>query len=727
MLKQFRKYILNKNFVFLLITFVILNIIFQPFNSKPNDEPSFNIEYLVQKEDVGCRKEEFDYMNSISIQYLKKDTNQLYKLFKQCESQYDYYVDLVKITELNAESDIDEPVKDMMKQAKFNLDMELFLIELDLDYFKPKKHKQIECYAELFDKKLNVPERNEQMLGIKYEFLKEYNYKFVSNRTGFYYISCNNEKFDRIFHNVYNILPKNLTRLVKNVKSYLKHVDAMKKDIADSKDNPMLVDLEYKECEPSSDEKINNNNKESKLNVLIICIDSMSFNHFKRVFPLTYYYLNSIMKNNIIFENYNVVGEKTYSNILPFLTGLVVDQNGELNITTEVDYFRNIDSTFHDYFPFAWRDFEGLDYLTSYSEDEAPIGIFNLIKNGFRYWPTHFYAQPFWFKYDQIKSGPHLCHNKVPTYITSLSIIEQLMKNFNEYKDIHQKSYFSFNFLKYYTHNYLAIPQNFDNSLKEMLHNFEKKGYLDDTLLVIMGDHGNRLTNYFSDTDYGKIEHKNPLLSIRVPDKLKKMDYYKNMARNKYKLISPFDLHKTLKHFYYINKNENSNNNLCRSYFKNSEPKIRSKRGVSLFESISSERTCTEALIPSIFCNCNKYVEILEEKFLKDTDMKYNFNSSSHFILDHINNVTNSFREQCVLFELVKIISVKKVFTDNLEYYEFYLLFQPGDAIFKANLIFSNETLSIYENIIRISLYKSQSACVNDHRLAGFCYCRKQL
>jgi hypothetical protein len=191
-------------------------------------------------------------------------------------------------------------------------------------------------------------------------------------------------------------------------------------------------------------------------------------------------------------------------------------------------------------------------------------------------------------------------------------------------------------------------------------------------------------------------------------------------------------LHKTLKHFYYINKNENllkpnKNRGLCRNYFKYSEPKIRSKRGVSLFEDIPTSRTCTDALIPNIFCNCNIYVEISEEKFKIDTDMKHDFNSSSRFILDHINNLTNHVRDQCVLFELVKIISVKKILTDNIEYYEFYLLFQPGNAIFKANLVYNDAVLYVYENIIRISLYRNQSACLKDYRLAGFCYCKKQV
>ena len=70
-----------------------------------------------------------------------------------------------------------------------------------------------------------------------------------------------------------------------------------------------------------------------------------------------------------------------------------------LNYSSEINFYRDIDSTFHDHFPFIWNDYENLGYVTMYQEDDPSIAIFNYYKNGFRYSPTTFYGRPFWSKY----------------------------------------------------------------------------------------------------------------------------------------------------------------------------------------------------------------------------------------------------------------------------------------------------------------------------------------
>jgi hypothetical protein len=695
--------------VALLVIFnYVLKFIFQ-------NEISLASETQIKKVQISCEQPSFNPKNNISMLYLAKDYQKQSELFFKCHEKDSNWDDLVSIDHLNvdARSKKDKYIEDQIKYLKFNFDHDLYLLSLNLNYFKNESvRKDITCYAEMFDKNINEPERssNIKMIGQKHMFLDEYNNRLVVNKPGFYYISCiYNEK--TIFENVYTIFSKNISS---QMQSYLKHVDDLKATISgDSAENPMLKDLNYENCDYSSNKK-----RSEKLNVLIIVLDSMSSNHFKRVFPETHEYLEKKLKNNILFENFNVVGEKTFSNMLPMLTGLVVDSIEQINLTSEIDYFRTLDSTYHDLYPFIWRQYERLGYFTAYNEDMANVGIFNLVKKGFKYTPTHFYAQPFWFKYHKIKTGPHLCHNNKPTYATSLEQIKLLVNGLGE------TSYFSFNFLKYYTHNYLSVPPQFDEKLKEMLNEFEESGRLKKTMLILMGDHGNRLTSYFTDTYFGETEHRNPFLSIRIPHALWESQYFKNMIDNKNKLLTSFDLYKTLKQFYYLNKNENFKlADKCRQYFQNGIDHIRSMRGVSLFESIPHNRTCSNSLIPSMYCNCNKVtVKIKNEEFVQKT--KFSFEVASLILLNHINNKTRLYRKICTLYEINHVINVNHVVSDKIEHFEFKLMLDPNDAIFRGNLILRNKTLAVYGDVKRLSLYRNESACMSDYTLHGFCFCK---
>lgn len=110
----------------------------------------------------------------------------------------------------------------------------------------------------------------------------------------------------------------------------------------------------------------------------------MAKNHFRRIFPITYKYLTEELSNNIFYENFNKIGENTYPNVVPMLTGLVIDSNQENNISYELSYYRKLDGTFQDNLPFIWQEFEKIGYLTQFNEEKAQVGMFNLKRDGFR-------------------------------------------------------------------------------------------------------------------------------------------------------------------------------------------------------------------------------------------------------------------------------------------------------------------------------------------------------
>ena len=94
---------------------------------------------------------------------------------------------------------------------------------------------------------------------------------------------------------------------------------------------------------------------------------------------------------------------------------------------------------------------------------------------------------------------------------------------------------------KYFRNKMLG---GFDAELTDLIQQFETKGYLDKTLLIVMSDHGSRLSQYGFYTEPGRIERSMPFMSIRLPKQLLNTQFHSNLKSNKNKLISMFDVYK---------------------------------------------------------------------------------------------------------------------------------------------------------------------------------------
>lgn len=227
-----------------------------------------------------------------------------------------------------------------------------------------------------------------------------------------------------------------------------------------------------------------------------------------------------------------------------------------------------------------------MGYVTMYQEDDPSIAIFNYYKKGFRLQPTSFYGRPFWTKYYDIRSGPEKCHYKKPTFQLWIEQIENFIKQMSNPSSV---PYFSFNFLTEMTHDHLAIPSNLDKQLRNFLNRINSNGYLDNTMLLLFSDHGNRLNYYSYATEGGKLEKNLPFLSIKIPRKLKGTVFSSNLKDNTNKLISFFDIFQTIRQFYHINK-YGLNSTIVFEELKTCNKKVeknvlneRSRRGISLF------------------------------------------------------------------------------------------------------------------------------------------------
>lgn len=413
--------------------------------------------------------------------------------------------------------------------------------------------------------------------------------------------------------------------------------------------------------------------------------------------------------------------------MLALLAGIIEEPMSEYDILNgEIEFYRRLDSTsFHDLLPFIWKRFEELGYVTMYQEDDPYIAIFNFIKDGFRYWPAGLYNRAFNLQYYATRSGPDKCHHAKPSYATWLQQIELFLDRMNS--SINQNTpFFSFNFLTEMTHNYLAVPGDFDRLLVSLLKKLQTSGVLDNTLLIIMGDHGNRILKYSYATEMGKLERYRPFLSIKLPARLAGTRHFSHLVSNKNQLVSFFDLYQTLRHFLYMNQHgisETTPN--CSQQFKANLASIRSRRGISLLEQLPKNRTCRDALIPNHLCQCFDQVVLSNAQFQLETGLSYD--KAALVLLNYINGLTSDYRSLCEPFHLNRTVSVKRINMNNIRFYTVLVVFEPGEAWFEANLLHDGyKSLRVYKTPTRMSRYDSQSHCIQNDVLKNFCFCRDQ-
>lgn len=338
---------------------------------------------------------------------------------------------------------------------------------------------------------------------------------------------------------------------------------------------------------------------------------------------------------------------------------------------------------------------------------------------------------PYWYKYEAIRNDPPTCHNNKHSFDLQFENLNHFFDRMNSNEPNKKIPYFMFNFMKFFTHDFFTFPPEYDTKLKNTIEELEQKGYLDNTLFVLMSDHGARTTSHTFITESGRTERSLPYLSIRLPKKLWNTKLERNLIMNKNKLVTHFDTFKTLRHFFYINKKEdflNKNSDKCSHKLKNSFKDIQGLRGISLFETIPTDRSCSDALIPNIYCTCNQRSDMDEPEFFSETNTTYERIKELSMLA--INEPTNKLRDKCALFTFDKLLSARKNLLSSMFFYEFRLMVQPGDAIFAVyfryrflNIKPKDRFLERYLKHVRLSKYGIQSNCMTNKNLMGYCYC----
>ncbi|GAB6025107.1 hypothetical protein CHUAL_010537 [Chamberlinius hualienensis] len=511
----------------------------------------------------------------------------------------------------------------------------------------------------------------------------------------------------------------------------------LSKDFVEFKDK-ISMDMEYSKVECYSNSKIMYHNYfyriirkpevelryvDDQLSVLVIGIDSVSKSNFIRQFPSTFDFL----ANNLLafdFHGYNKVGLNTFPCLVPYLSGMSAEE-------MENSCWGGGSKNTFDNCTFLWDLFESAGYRTAFVENLDKYGLFLHNKAGRQKQMAHYYGHTLYMMLSKFlpQFQKTACWRGKSDDEMVLNWAYEFQKQFNS------TPHFGHFWMSRLTHDNINTAQYIDLALSKTIINMYNQGLLNKTLLIVMSDHGIRY-GAFRETEMGRVEENLPFLFMLFPQWFQQrfpkiMD---NIRRNRFRLITTFDLHQTLKsiiscEFYSQQQYTSSPSTMDDEEWQSK------KRGISLFQHISSNRSCENAGIPDIYCSCKQNV----------VDVHINspiVPKLTNKLVQQLNQLTAPHRSLCAPMKLNGVLFVKQVthWIDSklqLQYssstsasaigtYIVAIMTTPGNGKFEATIahISKNDTFVVNHDIRRINHYGKTSYCIQtDGFIKSLCHC----
>lgn len=442
-------------------------------------------------------------------------------------------------------------------------------------------------------------------------------------------------------------------------------------------------------------------------NVLILGIDAVSRLNFHRTMPGTANFLE--IKGAVEFLGYNKVGDNTFPNLVPMLMGLKATELKKTCYPYDTVTFDNC--------PFIWQWFKEAGYYTALGEDAPNIGTFNYAKTGFRIAPTDYYLHTFMNEASKNVGtnkdfNSFLCMHDNYFYKVLLDYIEELTWRLSN------KKLFGFFWEISMSHDYLNYPMKMDDDYMKFFSRLDSSGYLSETMLVLVSDHGMRW-GPIRHTKQGRLEERLPFLFILPPKSfpVTHQEAYNNLKLNSKRLTTPFDVHATISDLLDVSNLEN------KMIIERSKKSYGRDRSISLFLPIPGNRTCQVAEIDEHWCTCHKEVSLA-----KDNPQAY---EAAKALVILINDMMKEY-PQCAKLTISDMMDVTEIEagepeSDEYTWMEFLVVVKtaPGDAIFEATLRQDGDDQSwkLLGTPSRLNLYGDQSRCVDNYQMKLYCYC----
>ena len=452
------------------------------------------------------------------------------------------------------------------------------------------------------------------------------------------------------------------------------------------------------------------------LDVMVLGFDSISHMTYMRLLNKTYHYFNDVMKGTIL-DGYNVIGDGTGHALTPMLTG-----TKEKNLPSALKTKAN--TVYVNKWPFVWDRYKSAGYITMYNEDQPHIGTYTYRLNGFKEQPTDHYMRTFFTDaVREFKKHKSLCLGDKRRTRVFLDYLKDFQVKYNE------ECKFSFVFHSEVSHDDTSRAMTADDDIYETIKFMHENGYLNNTLLFLMSDHGARFSS-IRQTLQGKLEERLPFFGIWLPAWWHKK-YPKssaNVRENSNALLTPYDIHTTLEHVLDFDPDTKSKQN---------------KHGISVFNKIPKTRTCADANIGTHWCTCLKWREIDNNSLIAQTLSSLLVRTINNFIFNHTDLCESVEHQQTVsvaYFEpeedLMKFKESKghekydmsgSTKTDINKTFQITIETSPGSGMFEASFdTTKGDTFRLKDEVSRINKYGSAANCVEQKYpdLRKFCYCK---
>ena len=257
-----------------------------------------------------------------------------------------------------------------------------------------------------------------------------------------------------------------------------------------------------------------------------------------------------------------------------------------------------------------------------------------------------------------------------------------------------------------------------DRELMEYLKSLRDENLLNETMLILTGDHGWKF-GLFRETIQGKLEERLPFLAIYFPSWFRERyaEMMKDLQGNTDILSSHFDIHATLRHL--------------TSQFPNPPPFNNRAHGISFLLPHPRNRTCAESNIPEQWCPCLIWQSIS----VSHAHVKKGAETAVQKI-NHMIESDKLAKEMCETMKLKKVLRAEQTMPSKETQgivkerecsYEIQFQTSPGGGTFEA-LVHVNYfgDFDIYGAINRVNAYGDQPKCIAKKRpyLREYCYCK---
>ncbi len=284
-----------------------------------------------------------------------------------------------------------------------------------------------------------------------------------------------------------------------------------------------------------------------------------------------------------------------------------------------------------------------------------------------------------------------------------------------------------------YSHSTYSEAGMIEPDLLTLLQDLNQFGHLNNTLLIVMGDHGSRYGKARAILQ-GKLEERLPLFSMTFPQwfKDKFPSIMNNLQINTNRLTSWYDVYATFRHML-------------------SYPDLPSniKHGQSLLTEIPISRTCKEANVAEHWCPCLwwepvdhshthvqkaalaavEYMNSANLEHQKSAQMcrKLSLKNISYALLERPN-------DKLLSFSLTNINDLRPIFNERSKTshkdrcrYQVQFTTSPNNGKYEATVRYHKSWFIVSKGISRINKYGNQPECVARQlpHLRKFCMCKE--